>query len=1451
MSNPLPPIARVFITSVLAIGFLPSVFAQISHGGQPLHWGTPTQLQLNWKSFDALDIDALEVEDNVTATMKDAPWRFGIEHSVDWTMSNSGNWSEEDGYRVWRLAVRAQGATSLSFYLSRFVVPEGGELFVYNAERTSFLGSYTDLNVKDWEGLALSLTKGDKAILEYREPLSMPPTGEIAVGQVVQGYRSLLRRQEELQSANAALGPFGNSGSCNINVNCPEGDEWQVEKKAVALIVNGGFAACTGALVNNTANDGTPYFLTANHCLGNPNVWTYYFNHESATCSGSTGPQDNSISGGTLLVADGGSDVALVELSSTPPSSWDVEYAGWDATGDIPTSATGIHHPSGDVKKICFEENSPYYDVTGGAQVWWIDDWELGVTEPGSSGSPLFDQNHRIIGQLFGGAAACSGSVNNGAYDFYGRFNVSWDLGVSQYLDPTNSGVQVLDGYPTGFNSDEGCTDPTACNYSPEAIFDNGTCTTNDLCGECGGDNSSCSGCTDLSACNYDAEALIDNGSCTSNDLCGVCGGDNGTCSGCTDPSACNYDEAALLDDGSCIFGGTGVTLTMFDSYGDGWNGNSLTIGEEQFCFPDALGDCASTNVFTVYADSVSYDFCIDLTTCLQITYNNDGPYVNETSWSITDASGTILAQGGPGDSGFVGDCGLGCTNPSACNYDADASADDGSCDFECIGCTDPDACNYDATATQDDGSCLTNDDCGVCGGDGSSCTGCTNPEACNYDAAAIFDDGSCLTSDDCGVCGGDNSTCTGCTDPEACNYDPNAIFEDGSCVLGGEGLTISILTDNYPTEISWNVVSALGDTVATGGPFANSNTEYIEQLCLDEGCYTFTIVDSYGDGICCLYGDGAYSISSQGVVLATGGDYDQNESTDLCLGSGFGCTDPLACNYDAEATSDNGTCDFESCSGCTDPNACNYDAEASSDSGNCDFDSCLGCTDPEACNYDPNAILDDGSCVLGGEGLTISILTDNYPTEISWNVVSALGDTVATGGPFANSNTEYIEQLCLDEGCYTFTIVDSYGDGICCLYGDGAYSISSQGVVLATGGDYDQNESTDLCLGSGFGCTDPLACNYDAEATSDNGTCDFESCSGCTDPNACNYDAEATSDNGACDFESCSGCTDADACNYDPEAILDDGSCVQPDPILGCDCSLEGNISASLIGNASSEEYLFEGSSNSGISSVDIVLDFSSTGGSWPSDMAVSIKAPNGDCISFGGFSSGPAGCTSLGLGGDVWPSNWNTTTDGTYTASVDLTGSSLNGTGEWSLALYNGWLSSSEASYEVSFTLFGVCATDGEIAGCTTEFFCNYNPDATIDDGSCILPLGIVYVDEDGDGYGGDQAIADWCPPLESWLSLVSGDCDDSNVNVYPNAFGTGEGIDNNCNGVIDPSEEAPATCAEDVNEDGTVSVADILAILSDFGCTLECDADPNEDGAVNVNDILAVLAAFGTEC
>lgn len=639
-----------YVLAVLALWISTSAMAQIQQGGQPLHWGesAPT---VAYKTFPALDLDLLSAEDAVTATMKDAPWRFGIEHDVNWTMSTHGSWTEEDGMRVWRMGVQAEGATSWSFYLSRFAVPKGGELFVWNGDRTHFMGAFNHLNVKDWEGLALSVMDGAEVVLEYREPLSIAATGEIEVAQVVQGYRSLLRREAELQAEMSSAGPFGNSGACNINVNCPEGDDWQVENQSVALIVSGGFAACSGALVNNTNNDGTPYFLTANHCLGSPNSWTYYFNHESATCSGSTGPTNNSISGGTLLVADGGSDVALIELSSTPPSSWGVEYAGWDASSATHTSAVGIHHPSGDVKKICFEDDAPYQSSTGGAQVWWIDAWELGVTEPGSSGSPLFNQDHRIIGQLYGGAAACSGSVNNGAYDFYGRFDVSWGLGVSQYLDPNGSGTLVLDGYPTGFNPDNGCTDPTACNYSPQAINDDG--------------------------------------SCTVNDDCGVCGGDNSTCGGCTNPAACNYDAEAVVDDGSCVINGVNLTFTLLTDNYPGETTWSITDGGGNVI----LGGGPYNGTQTTYTASA----CV-ATGCYTLTVNDsygDGLQYGGVvgNYTLVDGDGQVLAQmiaAGNFGSQAVDDFCVeatgsdipGCTDSTACNYASDATTDDGSCTY-------------------------------------------------------------------------------------------------------------------------------------------------------------------------------------------------------------------------------------------------------------------------------------------------------------------------------------------------------------------------------------------------------------------------------------------------------------------------------------------------------------------------------------------------------------------------------------------------------------------------------------------------------------------------------------------------------------------------------------------------------------------------------------------------
>jgi len=124
------------------------------------------------------------------------------------------------------------------------------------------------------------------------------------------------------------------------------------------------------------------------------------------------------------LANSAGSDVGLLQLNSTPPSSYNVYYTGWDKSGTIPTNQTAIHHPAGDVKKISFDTNPATQATYGGASVWKIGTWEDGTTEPGSSGSGLWDQNRRLIGQLYGGDATCSNNVN----DYYGRFNVSYPL---------------------------------------------------------------------------------------------------------------------------------------------------------------------------------------------------------------------------------------------------------------------------------------------------------------------------------------------------------------------------------------------------------------------------------------------------------------------------------------------------------------------------------------------------------------------------------------------------------------------------------------------------------------------------------------------------------------------------------------------------------------------------------------------------------------------------------------------------------------------------------------------------------------------------------------------------------------------------------------------------------------------------------------------------------------
>lgn len=220
---------------------------------------------------------------------------------------------------------------------------------------------------------------------------------------------------------------------------------------------------CTGQLFNTTAEDGTPYMLTAEHCVENASQAASvvaFWNYESPTCGSLSGGSLIQNQSGATLVSlwewRDGSDFSLILLDETPDPLFGVYYSGWDATGNIPVGSVGIHHPSGDEKAISFNDDPldkvNYYGF--GSHQWRIDQWEDGTTEGGSSGSCIFDPGNKLcVGTLTGGIASCT---NPSGYDIYGRMDAHWtgdgtSAGrLSDWLDPLGTGTLTLGGRDSG-----------------------------------------------------------------------------------------------------------------------------------------------------------------------------------------------------------------------------------------------------------------------------------------------------------------------------------------------------------------------------------------------------------------------------------------------------------------------------------------------------------------------------------------------------------------------------------------------------------------------------------------------------------------------------------------------------------------------------------------------------------------------------------------------------------------------------------------------------------------------------------------------------------------------------------------------------------------------------------------------------------------------------------------
>jgi len=384
------------------------------------------------------------------------PFHFADPIKVSITPADYGTWEKlSNGDMLWRLRLYSERATSLNLGFTRYNMPEGGDLHIYIPSYEKIFGPFTAADNEEHGELWTPILPGDDILIEVRVPATEVGNLDLELGSVNHGYRVI-------------GGPVGDdkSGACNVDVICPQGDGWRDQIRSVAVYSTGGSTFCTGALVNNTAQDKKGFFLTADHCglsAGNAASLVVYWNYENSTCrtpgSGASGGAGN----GTLTQFNTGSffragytpsDFTLMELDDPINPAYDPYWAGWDRTGADATSAVAIHHPNTDEKRISFENDpttvTTYLEnpVPGDGTHVRITQWDLGTTEPGSSGSPLFDQNKRIIGQLHGGFASCSSLTS----DWYGRFFTSWTGGgtnasrLSNWLDPSATGATVLNG---------------------------------------------------------------------------------------------------------------------------------------------------------------------------------------------------------------------------------------------------------------------------------------------------------------------------------------------------------------------------------------------------------------------------------------------------------------------------------------------------------------------------------------------------------------------------------------------------------------------------------------------------------------------------------------------------------------------------------------------------------------------------------------------------------------------------------------------------------------------------------------------------------------------------------------------------------------------------------------------------------------------------------------------
>lgn len=450
---------------LFAIISVQNSFAQISEGGMPVSFLHKSQQNIPQYIIGAMDTQSLLKEDEQMSKHGE-PLRMGIVLPVGKDLLKEGLWQDNgNGIMSCCYQIKAEKAVAVALYYSRFQLSPRARMFVYSEDKRFLIGAFTQKNNPENNLFATEFIPGESLTVELEVPEK-----EISQCQVFISECSYAYRAEGFPSKYKS---FGGSGNCEVNINCSEGDQWKEQKQSIVRILvklNGGTSWCTGSLVNNTRKDYTPYILTADHCgktapASEISQWIFYFNYEAPSCSNpsSEGNLNSKSMVGAVKKAQGGtsgttgSDFYLVQLNNNVPESYNPFFAGWDRSEIKSINGVSIHHPQGDIKKISTYttqlDTSDWYG--SGIYSHWRVLWSqtlngYGVTEGGSSGSPIYNPQGYIIGTLSGGESHCQ---NLTGYDFYGKFGYSWDKNgttsdthLREWLDPDNLNPVSLKG---------------------------------------------------------------------------------------------------------------------------------------------------------------------------------------------------------------------------------------------------------------------------------------------------------------------------------------------------------------------------------------------------------------------------------------------------------------------------------------------------------------------------------------------------------------------------------------------------------------------------------------------------------------------------------------------------------------------------------------------------------------------------------------------------------------------------------------------------------------------------------------------------------------------------------------------------------------------------------------------------------------------------------------------